>query len=423
MQTPAPHRDTLPAQAVWARNVVYLWDRRRILLRVALVALVLSTVFAFLIPKRYDSSTTIMPPEQTNTSAAMLAALTGRTGTGGGLSALAGGLLGVKSNGELFMDLLHSGTVRGRLIERFNLQQVYGKRYMTDTAKKLANSTDVAENKKSGVITVTVTDTDRQRAQSMAQAYVEELNNLLARVSTSSARRERIFVEQRLASVSKDLNDAQIKLSEFSSSTSTIDIKEQTRATVDAGARLQAQLIVSEGELESLKQIYGDDNVRVRSARERVGVLQRELNKIGGSSSPDASDDAKPGELYPPLRRLPALGVRWANLYRRVRVQETVYDLLTAEYETARIQEAKEIPTVSVIDAAGWPEKKSYPHRSYFILGGPLFAVCVASLFILLRRSWYELDDNNDLKLLAAHIKSPTESLPPTTTEPEVAHP
>jgi uncharacterized protein involved in exopolysaccharide biosynthesis len=370
------------------------------------VALVLSTAIAFLMPKQYESGTTLMPPDQPTGATAMLAALVGRAGVGG-LGSLAGGLLGAKTSGELYMDLLRSGTVTGVLADRFHLQHAYGKRYMKDTLKKLSSRTQITENKKSGVITVIVTDTDRQRAQDLASGYVEELNKLLARVSTSSARRERQFIEQRLGAVLKELNDAQEQLSAFSSSTSTIDIKEQTRATVDAGAKLQAQLIVGQSELESLRQIYGDENVRVKAARERIGVLQRELGKIGGSAPAAGDAPTQPnGELYPPLRRLPALGVRYANLYRRVRVQEAVYDLLSAEYETARIQEAKEIPTVSVVDAAGWPEKKSFPPRLLFMLAGTAIALLIASFAMLLRRTWDALDEGSDLKTLAHQVRS-----------------
>lgn len=340
----------------------------------------------------------------------MLAALAGRAGgvAGNGLGMVASGLLGAKNNGELYMDLLQSGTVTGDLANRFHLQHVYKTKYMKDTVKRLRSRTDIKENKKSGVITIVVTDTDRKRAQDLARGYVDELNKLLARVSTSSARRERQFIEQRQVSVLKDLNDAEEQLSHFSSSTSTIDIREQTRAAVDAGAKLQAEMIFGESELGSLKQIYGDDNVRVKAARERIGVLQRELSKMGGSAA-DADDPVKlsKDELYPPLRRLPELGVRYANLYRRVKVQEAVYELLSAEYETARIEEAKEIPTVSTIDAAGWPEKKSFPPRLTFMLAGTLIALLITSFAMLLRRNWRELDEKDDLKKLARAFASP----------------
>jgi uncharacterized protein involved in exopolysaccharide biosynthesis len=348
----------------------------------------------------------------------MLSMLAGRAGGAtGGLGSLASGLLGVRTNGELYMDLLHSGSVMGGLIDRFHLHDVYHTKYAKDTFKKLAARTQISENKKSGVITIATSDTDQQRAQNLANGYVEELNRLMARVNTSSARREREFIEQRLASVVKDLNNAEEQLSQFSSSTSTIDIKEQTRATVDAGAKLQAELIVAQSELQSLRQIYGDENVRVRSTRERIGVLQRELDKMGGSAFDPGATQAQPnGELYPPLRRLPELGVRYANLYRHVRVQEAVYDLLSAEYETARIQEAKEIATVSVVDFAGWPEQKSFPIRREFMLGGTFVALLIASFLLLLKKTWDEMDENDDLKVVARQVQA---SLPRRAASPE----
>lgn len=413
----APADQIAPPKAAWARNLLYLWERRRTLQRIGIIALLVSTVVAFTIPKHYQSSTNLMPPDQQGSGTALLAALAGRAGgaAGSGLGLLASGLLGGKGGGELYIDLLRSGTVTGDLADRFHLQQVYKTRYMRDTLKKLNARTKITENKKSGVITIVVTDTDRQRAQDLARGYVDELNKLLSRVSTSSARRERQFIEQRQASVLKELNAAEEQLSQFSSSTSTIDIREQTRATVDAGAKLQAEMIFGETELQSLKQIYGDDNVRVKAARERIGVLHRELAKIGGSPA-DANDPValSKDELYPPLRRLPELGVRYANIYRRVKVQEALYEFLSAEYETARIEEAKEIPAVSTIDAAGWPEKKSFPPRLIFMAAGTCIVLLITSFAMLLRRNWHELDDSDDLKKLAGIFVSRTASSTPS---------
>jgi uncharacterized protein involved in exopolysaccharide biosynthesis len=400
-------------QAAWARNLMYLLERRKMLQRIGLAAFLFSTIVAFTIPKRYESSTDLMPPDQQGGGTALLAALAGRVGGGtgggaaGGLGMLASGLLGVKSNGELYIDLLNSATVTGALADRFHLQQVYKTKYRKDTLKRLRKMTKITESKKSGVITIVVTDTDRQRAQDLARGYVEELNKLLARSSTSSARREREFIEQRQKAVLKDLTEDEEQLSKFSSSTSTIDVKEQTRATVDAGAKLQAEMIFGESELQSLRQIYGDDNVRVKAARERIGVLQRELSKMGGSAA-TANDpvDLSSDELYPPLRRLPELGVRYADIYRRVKVQETVYELLSAEYETARIEEAKEIPTVGTIDAAGWPEKKSFPPRLIFMLAGTIIVLFIASFAMLMLRNWRELDPDDDLKKVTRMLVS-----------------
>ncbi|MGA7894369.1 MAG: Wzz/FepE/Etk N-terminal domain-containing protein [Candidatus Sulfotelmatobacter sp.] len=184
-----------------------LWERRRFLGRAAVWGLVLSAMIAFLIPKRYDSTTRLMPPDsQSSSGMAMMAALAGKAGTG--LSSLAGDLLGMKNSGDLFIDILRSRTVEDRLIGRFDLRRVYWDKYWLDARKDLAKNTSISEDRKSGVLTITVTDRDPQRAAQMARAYVEELDRLVAQVTTSSARRERIFIEQRLAAVKQGLDNA-----------------------------------------------------------------------------------------------------------------------------------------------------------------------------------------------------------------------
>jgi len=235
----------------WITNASLFWNNRHLMLRAAGAAFALSMVVAFILPKEYESGARLMPPEQGGgNGAAMLAALVGKS-SASGLAGLAGSLIGAKNNSALFVALLHSGTISGHLIDKFDLQRVYHTRYRDSTAKRLARLTKITEDPKNGVITIVVTDEDRNRAKELAQAYLDELNGLVARVNTSSAHREREFIEQRLNTVQAELQRAQLELSDFSSKNTTIDLKEQTKATVDAGAKLEGQLIAGESELSS----------------------------------------------------------------------------------------------------------------------------------------------------------------------------
>jgi len=398
----------------WAIRASLLWQHRRILARVTAISLVAGLGIAFAIPKQYTAVTTIMPPDQQGSSAMLLAALAGRGSGLGALGSLAGSFLGEHPTTALFIDLLQSGTVSGHLIERFNLKHVYHKRYNIDTAKHLARVTKITDDKKSGVITIKVEDRDPVRARDLAQGYLDELNGLVTRTSTSAARQERIFIERRLQTVQADLERAQLELSEFSSKNSTIDIREQTRAMVDAGARVQGELLVEQSGLQSLRQIYGDGNVRVRETEARISALQQDLNKMTGSSAaliPQTADDnnAKStpedkGELYPPLRQLPRLAVPYADLYRRVRVQEAVFELLTQQYEISSIDEAKDTPVIKVIDPPGVPERKSFPPRLLLALLFAFLAFAGTSALILMRERWSNIDPYDPRKLLAAQV-------------------
>ena len=388
-----------PKHIVWLR---LLWEERAFLMRVTVRGLILATLVAFLLPVRYEAKTRLMPPDdQSGSGLAMLAAFAGRgsssSGTGGigsslggSMGSMAGDLLGLKSSGALFMDMLEGETVQDGLIRRFDLRKVYWDRYWSDARKDLAKHTDISEDRKSGVITLVVTDRDPHRAQQMAQAYVEQLDQLVAQVSTSAARRQRQFIEQRLKTVKENLDEASRQFSEFASKNGTLDVPSQAKAMVEAEAQLQGSLVAAQSELESLQQIYTDNNIRVRTVRARVSALKHQVETMSGNKGDPSSDDSQIAGDFPSIRKLPLVGVRWANLFRETKIQETVYELLTQQYEFAKIQEAKEIASVKVLDPATLPEKKSFPPRTWVILLGTLFALLCGATLGIGRAHWDE---------------------------------
>ncbi|HEY1801726.1 MAG TPA: GNVR domain-containing protein [Terriglobales bacterium] len=391
-----------PTSFEWIRNLELLWEERRKLYRAMLIGLMVGVAVALLIPKRYDSTVSIMPPDSLGGSNMMMAALASKGSPE--LAGMASSLLGTKSSGALFLGLLHSRTVEDRIVDKFNLRKVYGTEFEQDARKILEQRASVEEDRKSGIITLTIRDAEAQRARDMAQSFVEELNGLVSQVSTSSARRERIFIEQRLSSVKSDLENAEQQFSAFASKNTALDIKEQTKAMVESAATLQGQLIAAQSELQGLLQIYNPNNIRVRSAQARVDELKRQLQKIGGTDASSAPDGAQSDDLYPSIRKLPLLGVQWADLYRRVKTQETVYEMLSEQYEMARLQEAKEIPTVNVIDSANLPEKKSWPPRTAIVLFVTLLAFLCSSGSMIGLQHWKNLDQQNPHKRVVAQI-------------------
>lgn len=382
-----------------------LWDHRRFMLRTGAYALLASTLLAFLIPTRYQSTARLMPPESNQSGGLTMAAAALSGGAGGGLGSIAGDMLGLKSTSDIFVGILASRTVQDRLIQQFDLKKLYGVRRMEDARTDLAEHTGVSVDRKSQIITITVTDHDPKRAAAMGEAYVAELNRLVAELSTSSARRERIFLEERLKTVSQDLESAEKEFSQFSSKNTAIDIKEQGRAMVEAAATLQGQYIAAESELEGLKQIYTDNNVRVRSVRARMDELKRQLDKLGGKGESMTEASSLPGDsLYPSIRKLPLLGVEYADLYRRTKIQEAVLETLTKEYEMAKVQEVKEIPTVKVLDSANVPDKKSSPPRMLIMLLGTALALAAASSWVFGKTAWEQTDSSDPRKVFAQEV-------------------
>jgi uncharacterized protein involved in exopolysaccharide biosynthesis len=390
------------------------WEGRQFLYRCAGVSLVAGLFIAFLIPKRYISTTRLMPPDQQSGSGmAMMAAFLSKLGGGGsssssggaGLGGMVGDALGLKTSADLFVGVLESRTIQDGVITKFDLRKVYGTKNLEDARKVLANNTEISNDRKSGIIKIEVTDRSPRRAAGMAAEYVNELNWVMTQLNTSSAHRERVFLENRLQQVQQDLENAEKAFSAFASKNTTIDISAQGKAMVEAAANLQGEYIAAQTELQGLRQIYTDNNVRVRSMQARVNELQLQLQKMGGKSGTAADAEAPDTEsLYPSIRRLPLLGVNYADLYRRTKVQEAIFESLTQEYEYARVEEAKEIPTVKVLDPANIPGKKSFPPRLLIAFLFALMGLAGGIVGLFARARWDAADPNDPGKIFATEV-------------------
>jgi uncharacterized protein involved in exopolysaccharide biosynthesis len=402
-----------------AEQLRLLWGRRRFFLRAVAAGLLISTLIAFLIPKSYMSTTQLMPPDPQSTSGmAMMAAMAAKGG--GGLAGVAGDLLGLKSSGALFIGVLRSQTSQDRLIQQFDLRKVYNARLVVDARMRLDENTSISEDKKSGIITISVTDHSPQRAAALASAYVDQLNSLVSELSTSSAHRERVFLEERLKVAKQDLDDATNQLAQFSSKNNTLDIQQEGKAMLDAAGNIAGEMIAAQSQLEGLRQIYTDNNPRVRSLNARVGELRKQLEKLGGTAATNVNGNntsafaeqsgdpsaakAGGGMPYPTIKSLPLLGAKYADYYRRAKIQETVYELLTEQYELAKVQEAKETPSVKVLDPARIPERKSFPHRLEIMFLGTFLVFAMSVVWVMGSARWEEVDPQDPRKMLAQEV-------------------
>jgi uncharacterized protein involved in exopolysaccharide biosynthesis len=386
-----------PKWVGWIDAVYQLWLQRRRIARWAALALLLSAPVAWHYPK-YESTAQIMPPDSGSSSLASI--VPAAISKSPGLMGLAGDLMGVKSTSAVFARVLQSRTVLDHLIDRFDLRKKYRLSTWEDTRKKLVSRTVIIEDKKSGVITISFQDHDPDLAAAITNAYVEELGSVLANVSTSAARRERIFIEQRLADENKSLQDAEQQFSQFASTNMALDVPEQTKVTVEAAARLQGELIATKAQLEALKQTYTEENIRVKSAQAHVNELERALGRINSGRAVGVQDPSNP---YPSVKNLPLLGAKWSDLYRNTKIRETVVELLTQQYEMARIQEAKEIPSPKVLDPASKPESRR-PSWLLILAGGTFLGACMACFGYFLKNWWERWDQDDPRRMLIVQV-------------------
>jgi capsule polysaccharide export protein KpsE/RkpR len=354
-----------------------VWTGRRFVIRMSVLMATLTLLLTLLTPNTYRSTTRLMPPDSRTMSGMLsMADLTSRAGSSE-LGWFGSNLPGTQSTGALLVAILRSRTSHERLVDQFDLTRRYARfglrTQKEDVCRELEDKTEISEDRKSGIITISVSDRDRQQAAALANAYVDQLNRLIASLNTSAARREREFLEQRLAEVKKTLNEADHKLAQFSSKSATLDPKQQGAAMVEAAATLQGHLIAAQSELRAMQEIYSDNSVRVLSLRARISELKKQLAALSGTKvtgNPGAPGKDAPDLPMPSIRQIPVLSETYIDLARQAKIEEAMYQFLTQQYEVARVQEAKEIPTIRVLDPANVPLRKSGPHRLLMTLVG-----------------------------------------------------
>lgn len=388
---------------VLLRVAYFAWPRRRFIAWFVTIFVFLTTVGVLLWPKTYTAHAALAPPD--NKLSTALGGL-GSSGAGSSLGMELLALGGLKDPTALYTAMLRSRTVEDDLINRFDLRKVYGLRYYEVARKKLEKRTSVVQDIKSGVTTIEVEDRDPYRARDLAQGYIDELNRMVAGLNTSAAHRERVFIEDRLKVVKKALDESAQAFSQFASKNTAIDIQQQAKAMVDAAATLQGELIVAQSELKGLEQIYAPDNIRVQSLRARVKELEAQLKDMGGSPSAAAGNGngSTSAMEYPTLRQLPILGVKYFDLYRESKIQEQVYEILTKQYELAKVEEAKETPTIGVIDFPQVPERKSFPPRTMLVTASVPLSLGIALLWVYVADRYARMDADQPARIIVARV-------------------
>ena len=317
-------------------------------------------------------------------------------------------VLKLKDAGTLFHWRTRRRTIEDRVVERFQLKRKCTSSSSTRTRApaSLALNTSITEGSKrrcrapsSGLTAV------RARGRGRSRRLRRGIEYLLSEVSTSAAHRERVFLGDRLTGVKQELDQAARELGEFSSQNATLDVRDQGRAMVEAAASLQGALIAAESERRALEAIYTPRNGRVRAAEAQAAELRKQLAKLGGKASGQESGDAAVSDsIYPSLRKFPLLGVKYEDLYRRAKVEEAVFEALTQEYEMARVEEAKETPTVKLLDDASLPERRSFPPRLLITLLCGAAASLGAMSWVVVHERWETTDENDPRKQFAQEV-------------------
>ncbi len=335
--------------------LIVLAKHKKLVLGLPIVAGLLALGITFLMPNWYTATTKILPPQQSQSSAAAM------LGQLGALAGMAGGSLGIKNPNDMFVAMLKSRTIADAIIERFKLKELYDEKYLQDTRKELSNNVNISSGK-DGVITIDVDDKDPKRAADMANTYVDELEKLTLKLAVGEAGQRRLFFEKQLKQSKDELTQAEIELTKYQKQKGVIDPKGQAGLTISAAAALRAQITAKEVQLASLRSFATPENPDLLRAQQELASLRVEMAKISRGGSGEI------GDVLVSMGKAPEEGAEYFRRFRDLKYYETLYELLAKQHEVAKIDEAKNATLVQVLDRAEPPERKSKPKRLLILL-------------------------------------------------------
>lgn len=340
----------------------------------------LTAGITLLMPNIYTATTLILATDEEKAGmSAMMAQL-------GGLAGLAGGSLVGPTKTDLYVSMLKSETVRDPIIDRFKLLDVYKAKYRADAYNALNANAMISAGKNDGIISIAVSDKDPKRAAEMSNGYVEELGKLAAGLSMSGAGKNRLFLEERLATAKADAVRAGDALKDFQSQNKMVNVTEQAKASIEGIAQLRGQLAVQEVQLAALQRQFTDASQEVKQARVAVGNLRGQIARLEGGGG---------GSSIPSVGSVPQLGQDYLRLMRDAKIQETMVELLTKQYEMARLSESKDLSPFQVLQKAKIPERKSKPARAKIVILATFSVFCLSLMLAFVMEYFSRISDED----------------------------
>ncbi len=366
--------------------------RKKLIALIVGIACVTSIVVSLALPKIYSATTSILPPQPDMLGLALGSPQPGSSAMGG----LAGGLLGLKTPADLWVGILKSATVTDAIIDRFKLKGVFETKTLEATRKALKDRVKILKTKEE-IISIAVEDRDPTRAAQMANVFVEELDKVNKKQVMTSGGRMRAFVEKRLQEAKQDLEKAEEAVKSFQEYNKAVKLDDQSKAIIGAVGALRGELMAKEVALQTMLS-YATPN------HPQVGILQTEVEELKQGLRELAEGKKKqnnpaPKDIFIPTDKMPGLGLKYVRLLREAKIQETLHTLLTQQFEMARIQEAKDSPTVTVLDVAKVPETKVKPKRGIIVI----LSTVTSGFFSIFLAFFMEFLEKNKVQQIQTH--------------------
>ena len=352
--------------------IMSIWRNRRLIARNVVGMAILSVITALLLPVWFVSRFTILPSSLGNQDI-----LSGMMGIGNPLAGLGFGVSSEELNG--YISILKSREVRDHIITEFDLLEDYDVKTIEDALLILDERIDINISDE-GALRIALMDRDPQAAKALAEGFLNALGQTMTDLGHAMGQRQKRFIASRIAAVESDLVQTEEEFKEFTREYGTFDLPAQIPVVMEKLVEMEIQLIQAEIEYSVASSNTYQGNPAVAILLSQRNEIRKQLDGIIHGKSR--------GNIIPNLEQLPDISVKYARFQREVLILSTLLEYLYPQLEQARLKEAKDEPTLQVLDYPKLPEKKAKPHRSVIVISATMFSLLTTCIWVVFRPRW-----------------------------------
>ena len=370
-------------QLISVQYTKLLWSYKTIIIRNVFIVAILTSIIALIIPKTYKSNAILMPPKSQSDQGILT-----------NIEGLAFGDFLSTSSDEVsnsIFAILKSRTMMESIVNKMELIQRYDSENLEEAVKSLRDNLSF-EHLEEGTISISANvqtpwvsnEQEEIEARTLSKEIVAFILNKLDKVNkslqTDEARFHRLFMEKRYDESISNLQESEEKLRLFQKKHNTLDLAEQIKAAIRVGAEIKSQILIDEVKLGILNKTYKMDHPEIEKLNIEILELQSQLSDLDHSSQNNSISN---NNLFPQFSEVPNLEIELLRLKREVEIQSKLYAFLTQQYEESKIQEARDTPTIQILDDASTPIKRFKPKRTIMVIGYSLIAFVLSAIYVI----------------------------------------
>ncbi len=333
--------------------VRFAWKQRGKVLLGAVAGCALGIAAALLFQPKYDATARLLPPQPKTSGVALFA---------------------TRNDGDVYLGFATSRTVADDVIAHQNLKSYFHSRTNSQARAALGAMSSIRVDKDQ-FITVTVRANEPETALRISNEYLNALYRMSESISVSEGKHRWEYFAGPLEEEKNRLSQAEEELKEAEQKTGMVLPEAQVRLGVNAQAQLKQEIADLTVQLAALRTGNTEENSQVVQVKSEIASLQAQLAGMR------AETGGGPGGVKT-AAQLPELTLQVERRTREVQFHQALFQILSRQYENARVDESY-TPPIEVVDRAVLPEEKSWPPRKLFALFGLILGAAGGGLFSL----------------------------------------